>query len=61
MPVRIENGSMFLEVDGRDQATPRCREEAATDGHGAWIISRCPARLLTRSQAIADLTVEEMR
>lgn len=58
MPIRIENESMSSEANGRVVATARFNRHAAADGLGAWVVSCCPGRLLTRSQAITVLTVE---
>jgi hypothetical protein len=60
MSLCIENESMSLEVDGRVIATARFSQHAAADGHGAWIVSCHPRRLLTRNRAITALTVIEL-
>jgi hypothetical protein len=31
------------------------------NGHGAWLVSTCPARLLGRDQAITALTIAELQ
>ena len=36
------------------------RPEAAADGHGAWVSTRAPGRLLDRDQAIASLRLAEL-
>jgi hypothetical protein len=59
MSLRIEYNSMSLEIDGRVIAGAWFRQHAAANGHGAWIASCCPGRLLTRNQAITALTVAE--
>jgi hypothetical protein len=39
MSLRIENGSVFLEVGDTIIATAVYRSHAAADGQGAWIVS----------------------
>lgn len=39
--------------------TARWSADAAADGHGAWIVSWLPQRLLTRNQAITAMTLAE--
>jgi hypothetical protein len=60
MGIRIEDDFMALEVDGTVVATARFSQDAAADGNGAWAVSTCPARLLSRDQAITALTVAEL-
>jgi hypothetical protein len=60
MAIHITDDTMTLETGGRVVATARFSEHAAADGHGAWIVSAHPARLFTRDQAIAALTVAEL-
>ena len=50
---------LSLEIDGRLIATAEFREHAATDGHGAWIVSCHPGRLFTRNQAITAMVLAE--
>jgi hypothetical protein len=57
MAVRITNDTMSLETGSRVVATARFSERAAADGNGAWIVLTHPARLFTRDQAIAALTI----
>ena len=38
MSTKINDDSMSLEIDGRFTATPECCQQAAADGHGAWIV-----------------------
>jgi hypothetical protein len=49
MSTKINDESMSLEIDGRITATAECCEQAAADGHGAWIVSCHPGRLFTRN------------
>jgi len=58
--LRIENNSMSAAAGGRVIATAAFRQHAAADGQGAWIVSCCPDRLLSRDQAITALTVAEL-
>ncbi len=59
MSTKINDESMFLEIDGRVIATAQFRENAAADGHGAWIVSCHPGRLFTRNQAITAMVLAE--
>jgi hypothetical protein len=52
MSTKINYAAMSLEIDGRITATAECCQQAAADGHGAWIVSCHPGRLFTRNQAI---------
>ena len=38
MSTKINDDSMSLEIDGRITATAECCQQAAADGHGAWIV-----------------------
>jgi hypothetical protein len=60
--IEINDECMFLAVDGRVIATARLSPHAAADGHGAWIVSCLPNRLLTRDQTITAtaLTAAEL-
>lgn len=58
MTILITDDMMTLESDNRIVATARFSEYAAADG-AAWIVSTHPARLFSRNQAIAALTVSE--
>ncbi len=59
MSTKINDGAMSLEIDGRVIATAEFREDAAADGHRAWIVS-CPSgRLFTRNQAITAMVLAE--
>jgi hypothetical protein len=40
-------------------ATAQFRPHAAADGHGAWVVSTRPGRLLSFSQAVTALTIAE--
>jgi hypothetical protein len=60
MALRIMDGTMTLEIDNCAVATALVGEHAAADGNGVWIVSTHPARLFTRDQAIAALTVAEL-
>jgi hypothetical protein len=57
MAIRINEDFMTLTVDDRVMAIARFSEDAAADGNGAWIVSTHSARLFSRSQAIAALTL----
>ena len=59
MAIRIEDDCMTAEHDGRVIATARFSERAAADGHGAWIVSDRPGRLVTRNQAITAMVLAE--
>jgi len=59
MSTKINDTSMSLEIDGRFIATAEFRDHAAADGHGAWIVSCHPARLLPRNQAITAMVLAE--
>ena len=50
---------MSAESGGRVIATARYSENAAADGHGAWIVSDHPSRLFTRNQAITAMVLAE--
>ena len=50
MLTKIDDDSMALEIDGRVIATAEFSEDAAADGHGAWIVSCHPGRLFTRTR-----------
>ena len=59
MAIRISGDFMALEVSGAVITTARFSQYAAADGNGAWIVSTLPARLFSRSQAIAALSLAE--
>jgi hypothetical protein len=48
--VRIIDDTLTLEIGYRVVAAARFSEHAAADGNGAWIVSTCPARLLTAAR-----------
>ena len=54
------DATMTLEIDNCVVATARFSEYAAADENAAWIVSTKAARLFTRDQAIAALTVAEL-
>ena len=59
MAMRIDDDFMSAESGGRVIATARYSENAAADGHGAWIVSDHPSRLFTRNQAITAMVLAE--
>ena len=56
MAITITDGTMTSDLTG---AIARFRAHATVDGHGAWITSLRPGRLLDRNQAITALTIAE--
>jgi hypothetical protein len=61
MAIRINDDFMMLEIGDRVvAAVDRFSPHEASNGHGAWVVSTCPARLLDRDQAITALTVAEL-
>jgi hypothetical protein len=59
MAIRVTDDTMTREIDSRVVATTRFSENAAADGHGAWIVSTHPAQLFSHTQAITALTLAE--
>ena len=59
MSTKINDDSMFLEIDGRVIASAEFTEHATVDRHGAWTISCHPGRLFTRNQAITAMVLAE--
>jgi hypothetical protein len=59
MSTKINDHSMFLEIDGRVIATAKFREHAAADGCGAWTVSSYPGRLFTRNQVLTAMVLVE--
>jgi len=48
-----------LIISDRTPVRAEFRPHAAADGHGAWVMSDRPTRLLTRNQAITAMTIAE--
>jgi hypothetical protein len=55
MAARIEDDFMSAENDEGVIATARYGEQAAVDGHGAWIVCGLPSRTFSRNQAITAI------
>jgi hypothetical protein len=60
MPLRIDDDTMVLDIDGRTVATARFSQHRAANGRGAWIVSDRPLRLFSRNQAITAHTITEL-
>jgi hypothetical protein len=59
MSTKINDASMFLEIDGCVVVTADFHEHAAADGQGGWTVSSHPGRLFTRNQAITAMVLAE--
>jgi hypothetical protein len=57
MTVQITNDSMTSDLTAHHAVWSRY---AAADGHGAWLVSWLPGRLLDRNQAVTAMTLAEI-
>jgi hypothetical protein len=58
--IEISDEYMIASIDGQIVATARWSWHAAADGHGAWIASTNPRRLLSRDKAISAITLASL-
>jgi hypothetical protein len=58
--IEIGDEYMIATIDGQVVATARWSWHAAADGHGAWIASTHPKRLLSQDKAISAMTLASL-
>ena len=58
--IEIGDEYMIATIDGQIVATARWSWYAAADGHGAWIASTHPKRLLSRDKAISAMALASL-